>query len=151
MIVSRRKFIETAAAASAVTMIPHESPADTIGRADLTQFVNIAIGTGGFGHTFPAATVPFGAVQLGPDTGDYDWNHRSGYHYDDETILGFSHTHLSGTGVGDMLDFRVMPGYVPKAGEPVTPASFASQFSHVRRAHRAWLLFRGSSQSLYPS
>src|SRR5215469_18734834 len=72
---------------------------------DLTKFVKIAIGTGGHGHTYPGATVPFGAVQLSPDTYNKGWDWCSGYHYSDDSIMGFSHTHLSGTGVGDMLDF----------------------------------------------
>jgi predicted alpha-1,2-mannosidase len=80
---------------------------------DLTRFVKIAIGTGGHGHTYPGATVPFGAVQLSPDTYNKGWDWCSGYHYSDDSIMGFSHTHLSGTGVGDMLDFLLMPGTGP--------------------------------------
>lgn len=67
------------------------------------------IGTGGHGHTYPGATAPFGMVQLSPDTRIDDWDGCSGYHYSDSTILGFSHTHLSGTGVGDYGDIRIMP------------------------------------------
>lgn len=63
---------------------------------DLTKFVKIAIGTGGHGHTYPGATVPFGAVQLSPDTYNKGWDWCSGYHYSDDSIMGFSHTHLSG-------------------------------------------------------
>ncbi|OUR81033.1 alpha-mannosidase [Colwellia psychrerythraea] len=77
---------------------------------DVLDFVDPFIGTGGHGHTFPGATVPFGMVQLSPDNltkSRWDWT--SGYHYSDETLLGFSHTHLSGTGVGDLLDILVMP------------------------------------------
>ncbi|HEY1213229.1 MAG TPA: GH92 family glycosyl hydrolase, partial [Bryobacteraceae bacterium] len=88
------------------------------------------IGTGGYGHCFPAATAPFGAVQLGPDTGDHDWDHCSGYHHRDRRILGFSHTHLSGTGVGDMQDFRFMPAY-PEDVISSDPRSFAAEFSHT--------------------
>jgi predicted alpha-1,2-mannosidase len=77
---------------------------------DLTRFVKIAIGTGGHGHTYPGATVPFGAVQLSPDTYNKGWDWCSGYNYSDDSIMGFSHTHLSGTGIGDMLDFLLMPG-----------------------------------------
>ena len=73
------------------------------------KHVKLAIGTGGHGHCYPGATVPFGAVQLSPDTGVRDWDHCSGYHYKDDAILGFSHTHLSGTGCIDMLDFLLMP------------------------------------------
>jgi len=80
---------------------------------DLTQFVKIRIGTGGHGHTYPGATVPFGMVQLSPDTYNVGWDWCSGYHYSDSSIMGFSHTHLSGTGVGDMLDVLLMPGTGP--------------------------------------
>lgn len=61
---------------------------------DLTDLVNVFLGTGGHGHTFPGATVPFGAVQLSPDTGIRDWDWSSGYHHGDKTLMGFSHTHL---------------------------------------------------------
>lgn len=75
----------------------------------LTNYVDPFIGTGGHGHTYPGATLPFGMVQLSPDTRINDWDGCSGYHYSDSTILGFSHTHLSGTGVGDYGDIRFMP------------------------------------------
>ncbi len=78
-------------------------------KRDFVDYVNPFIGTGGHGHTFPGATVPFGMVQLSPDTKTDDWDHCSGYHYSDSTILGFSMTHLSGTGVGDYGDFRFVP------------------------------------------
>ena len=71
--------------------------------------VNVFQGTGGHGHTYPGATVPFGMMQLSPDTYIDDWDWCSGYHADDNSIMGFSHTHLSGTGCGDLLDFLVMP------------------------------------------
>ncbi|MFY7728264.1 MAG: GH92 family glycosyl hydrolase [Flavobacterium sp.] len=77
---------------------------------DLTHFVNPFIGTGGHGHTFPGATVPFGMVQLSPDTRvDGSWDGCSGYHYSDEVIYGFSHTHLNGTGCSDYGDIMLMP------------------------------------------
>ncbi len=77
---------------------------------DVLSYVNPFIGTGGHGHTFPGATVPFGMVQLSPDNLTKErWDWTSGYHYSDNTLLGFSHTHLSGTGVGDLLDILVMP------------------------------------------
>ena len=68
---------------------------------DYTRYVNPFIGTGGHGHTFPGAVVPFGMVQLSPDTRGADWDGSSGYHYSDDVIYGFSHTHLSGTGIPD--------------------------------------------------
>ena len=74
-----------------------------------TDYVDPFIGTGGHGHTFPGATVPFGMVQLSPDNPAKGWDWTSGYHYSDSVLLGFSHTHLSGTGVGDLLDILIMP------------------------------------------
>lgn len=71
--------------------------------------VNPFIGTGGHGHTYPGATLPFGMVQLSPDTRLEGWDGCSGYHYTDSIIYGFSHTHLSGTGVGDYGDVLIMP------------------------------------------
>ncbi|RAN76987.1 alpha-mannosidase [Bacillus sp. SRB_336] len=77
--------------------------------ADLTRHVDVFIGTGGHGHTFPGASLPFGMVQLSPDTYNAVWDACSGYHQSNGSIMGFSHTHLSGTGIGDMLDVLVMP------------------------------------------
>ena len=74
-----------------------------------SSFVNVFIGTGGHGHTFPGATVPFGMVQLSPDTRMEGWDACSGYHNADSTIIGFTHTHLSGTGIGDYGDVLLMP------------------------------------------
>lgn len=76
----------------------------------LTQFVDPAIGTGGHGHVFLGANVPFGFVQLGPSQVVKGWDWCSGYHDSDNTIIGFSHTHLSGTGIGDLGDILVSPG-----------------------------------------
>lgn len=75
----------------------------------LNSYVNTFIGTGGHGHTYPGATMPFGMVQLSPDTRLDGWDGCSGYHYSDATIYGFSHTHLSGTGVSDYADILLMP------------------------------------------
>jgi len=101
---------------------------------DFTKFVKIAIGTGGHGHTYPGATVPFGMVQLSPDTYNDGWDWCSGYHYSDSSIMGFSHTHLSGTGASDMLDFLLMPGTGPAktiAGLRQNPGEgYRSRFSH---------------------
>ena len=105
---------------------------------DLTKSVNVFIGTGGHGHTYPGATVPFGMVQLSPDTKTSGWDWCSGYHYSDSSIMGFSHTHLSGTGVSDMLDVLVMPGTGPvftepgEAGRPGT--GYRSNFSHTNES-----------------
>ena len=73
------------------------------------KFVNTFIGTAASGNTYPGATVPFGMVQLSPDDGISGDNYCSGYNYSDRVIVGFSHTHLSGTGVGDLLDILFMP------------------------------------------
>ncbi len=96
---------------------------------DFAKHVNPFIGTGGHGHTFPGATVPYGMVQLSPDTRiDGSWDGCSGYHYDDNTIYGFSHTHLNGTGVSDYGDIMLMP----TIGEPSFDNKvYASTFSHA--------------------
>ncbi|MBR8729765.1 GH92 family glycosyl hydrolase [Porphyromonas levii] len=74
-----------------------------------TDYVDPWIGTGGHGHVFLGASVPWGMVQLGPTSITTGWDWCSGYHISDSTIIGFSHTHLSGTGIGDLLDITVMP------------------------------------------
>ncbi|MDR1808923.1 MAG: GH92 family glycosyl hydrolase [Prevotella sp.] len=75
----------------------------------LIDYVNPFIGTDGHGHTFPGAASPFGMVQLSPDTGLKGWDWCSGYHYSDSAIIGFSHTHLTGTGRSDLMDVMLMP------------------------------------------
>ncbi|WP_431157374.1 GH92 family glycosyl hydrolase [Winogradskyella poriferorum] len=75
----------------------------------LINYVNTFIGTGGHGHTYPGATLPFGMMQLSPDTRLEGWDGCSGYHYTDSYIYGFSHTHLSGTGISDYGDVLLMP------------------------------------------
>src|SRR5262245_59126252 len=84
-------------------------PNHPIALNDLTRFVDPFIGTGGHGHTFPGATLPFGMVQLSPDTRLTGWDSCSGYHDSDRGIYGFSHTHLSGTGALDYGDILMMP------------------------------------------
>lgn len=81
-----------------------QAPADR-----LTSLVDPFIGTGGHGHTFPGPSLPFGMIQPGPDTRLTGWDSSSGYHYSDNRIAGFSHTHLSGTGIPDYGDVLVMP------------------------------------------
>ena len=76
---------------------------------NLTRYVDPRIGTGGHGHVFVGANVPFGLVQLGPTSIPQEWDWTSGYHESDSTVIGFSHTHLSGTGIGDLFDVTVMP------------------------------------------
>ena len=98
------------------------------------DFVDPFIGTGGHGHTFPGATVPYGMVQLSPDTRTMGWDGCSGYHYSDSSIIGFSHTHLSGTGIGDCGDILFMPfnGDIKwKAGDEKDPdTGYRSRFTH---------------------
>ena len=71
---------------------------------DYTAFVDPYIGSGGHGHVFVGASVPFGMVQLGPQQIKDEWDWCSGYHYSDTLVIGFSHTHLTGTGIGDLGD-----------------------------------------------
>jgi len=96
----------------------------------LTDLVNPFIGTGGHGHTFPGAVLPFGMVQLSPDTRiDGSWDGCSGYHYSDSIIYGFSHTHLSGTGCSDWGDVMLMP----MKKDPILDNKFySSAFSHAQ-------------------
>ncbi|MCQ9637199.1 GH92 family glycosyl hydrolase [Chryseobacterium sp. WG23] len=99
-----------------------------ISAQNYSQYVNPFIGTGGHGHTFPGAIVPFGMVQLSPDTRiDGSWDGCSGYHYSDSVIYGFSHTHLNGTGVSDYGDIMLMP----TMGNPsLDSKDYSSKFSH---------------------
>ncbi len=103
--------------------------------------VNPFIGTGGHGHTYPGAAIPFGMVQLSPDTRIDSWDGCSGYHYSDGTILGFSHTHLSGTGVGDYGDVRLMPATGEVLWNPGdennTQNGYRSKFSHEHEIAQA--------------
>lgn len=95
---------------------------------DYYKYINPMIGTDGTGHTFPGATAPFGMVQLSPDTKiDGSWEGCSGYHYSDNVIYGFSHTHLNGTGVSDYGDILLMP----TMGKPsLDNKEYSSIFSH---------------------
>ena len=102
---------------------------DSINKPDYTQYVNPMIGTGGHGHTFPGATLPFGMVQVSPDTRiDGSWDGCSGYHYNDKTIYGFSHTHLSGTGCSDYGDIMLMP---MMGAANSSRKVYSSKFSHI--------------------
>jgi predicted alpha-1,2-mannosidase len=156
--VSRRTFLEVlslAAAGSALdpklALAAPAAPAQASAAPasdDLTQFVNVRIGTGGHGHTYPGATVPFGAVQLSPDTYTKGWDWCSGYYADVNSpldkplapstplsIMGFSLTHLSGTGCGDMLDVLIMPNVGQVKLDPGTRENpelgYRSRFSHA--------------------
>lgn len=81
----------------------------TTNSVKLTDYVNPKIGSGGHGHVFVGASMPYGMVQLGPTSFPQTWDWCSGYHDSDSTIIGFSHTHLSGTGIGDLFDVTMMP------------------------------------------
>ncbi|MCD6065272.1 MAG: putative hybrid glycoside hydrolase, group 92(-20) family protein precursor [Bacteroidetes bacterium] len=101
------------------------------------SFVNPFIGTGWHGHTFPGAVVPFGMVQLSPDTRiDGSWDGCSGYHYNDSLIYGFSHTHLSGTGCSDFGDILLMP--MPGTAS-ADNKKYASEFKHTNEKASAGL------------
>lgn len=115
--------------------------------ADHTKWVDPFIGTGGDGHTFPGAVAPFGMVQLSPDTAALKrgvdpqheiYKHSGGYHYDDKTIVGFSHTHFSGTGHSDLGDLLLMPATGDVKLSPGTqndPTSgYRSRFSHDKES-----------------
>lgn len=110
------------------------------GQQSLTRYVDPYIGTGFHGHVFMGANVPFGAVQLGPVNMSQGWDWCSGYHISDSTIVGFSHTHLSGTGIGDLGDILLMPatGTVkPQRGRLGDYASgYYSLFSHEEEQSR---------------
>ncbi len=97
-------------------------------QTNYAKLVNPFIGTGGHGHTYPGATAPHGMVQLSPDTRLEGWDGCGGYHYDDNYMYGFSHTHLSGTGIPDYCDILVMP----MAGKPSPDNKiYGSNFSHA--------------------
>ena len=102
--------------------LPQDGQADSM---ELLKYVNPFIGTGGHGHTYPGATAPFGMVQLSPDTRLEGWDGCSGYHYSDSLIYGFSHTHLSGTGVSDYGDILLQP-YMRRAF--LNPEGYAAPF-----------------------
>ena len=100
----------------------------------LISYVDPYIGSGGHGHVFVGASVPFGAVQLGPENIFSGWDWCSGYNYTDSIITGFSHTHLSGTGIPDLGDVLIMPytGEVRwnKGSRKNIDTGYASHYSH---------------------
>lgn len=133
-------------------LIPGLRAAAQTAPENLSQYVKPIIGTQRMGHTYPGATVPFGMVQLSPDTdtlpyemnGKYNkdvYKYCAGYQYDDKTIVGFSHTHFSGTGHSDLGDFLVMPtvGELKlNPGQAHQPRSgFRSAFSHTNETAEA--------------
>jgi predicted alpha-1,2-mannosidase len=105
----------------------------------LTEFVNPFIGTGYHGHTFPGAAYPFGQIQLSPDNGTQGWDWCSGYHYSDSILAGFSHLHLSGTGIGDLADISFLPvtsEVVFKEGEKNQEfvSRYAGKYKHINES-----------------
>jgi predicted alpha-1,2-mannosidase len=128
----------TAALTLAACSSPAEKPlqpavvAQVATQSDVLKYVDPFIATGGHGHTFPGAVVPFGMVQLSPDNKSKGWDWTSGYHYSDSELLGFSHTHLSGTGVGDLLDILVLPFHGDYAAALKSPAGRpVATYSHA--------------------
>ena len=108
------------------------------GEKSLTSYVNPMVGTDGHGHTFPGAIVPFGMIQPSPDTRLEGWDGCSGYHYSDDTIYGFSHTHLSGTGCEDYGDVLLMPvSGAWKAESGAWREDYKSHFSHENEVAKA--------------
>ena len=100
----------------------------------ITAYVNPFIGTDGHGHCFPGAILPFGGIQLSPDNPRNGWDWTSGYHYSDSIISSFSHTHLSGTGIGDLQDIRFLPvSTTPDTS--ISPAAYI-QSGYARFSHR---------------
>ena len=104
--------------------------------ADYAHKVNTLIGTDYTGNTYPGAQAPFGMVQLSPDNGIPGWDRIAGYFYPDSTIAGFSHTHLSGTGAGDLYDISFLPITLP-AREAEPPLGIHSRFSHTNETAHA--------------
>lgn len=143
---SRDWALNTVAFISLLTVMPmltHAEESSAIQVNDVTQWVDPFIGTGGDGHTFPGAVVPFGMVQLSPDTAAVSrgvdpqseiYKHSAGYHYDDKTITGFSHTHFSGTGHSDLGDLLIMPmtgkAHTEPGSESDPDSGYRSRFNH---------------------
>ncbi len=110
-----------------------EKPAESQPQIDYTQWVNPFIGSDYHGHVFVGANVPFGAVQLGPNNPTQGWDWCSGYHYSDSLLIGFAHTQLSGTGIGDLGDILFMPlagDYTPAISEE-NPYHWQAKYTHA--------------------
>ena len=105
----KKKFITLSICASLFAGYSCSSPQADDACQDLTQYVDPYIGSGGHGHVFVGANVPYGLVQLGPASIPQEWDWTSGYHISDSTVIGFPHMHLSGTGIGDLFDITLMP------------------------------------------
>ena len=128
-------FLAVGGALASISLAGCRNTADDAA-ADLTLYVNPMIGTDFTGNTYPGAQVPFGMVQLSPDNGLPGWDRISGYFYPDSTIAGFSHTHLDGTGAGDLYDISFLPVILP-ARTAEAPLGVHSRFSHDRETATA--------------
>jgi predicted alpha-1,2-mannosidase len=130
--------LRTLSALSVASAIALLSTAFGVERDDHASFVDPFIGTGGHGHTYPGAAMPFGMVQLSPDTRLTGWDGCSAYHFSDDVVYGFSHTHLSGTGCSDYGDILLMPTVgrvlLERGGPDDTSAGYCSRFSHDRES-----------------
>ena len=113
----------------------------------LVDSVDPFIGTGGHGHNYPGAVLPFGMIQLSPDNGTQGWDWCSGYHYSDSVIVGFSHTHLSGTGIGDLCDISMMPSVGKTLDSVMTPSGFSHNEENATPGYYSVLLKEFGIQS----
>ncbi|MEZ4800654.1 MAG: glycoside hydrolase family 92 protein, partial [Flavobacteriales bacterium] len=127
-----RRILALATAILSLATISQKSLAQNIVPvgSELTNYVNPFVGTDAHGHTYPGATVPFGMVQLSPDTRLEGWDGCGGYHYSDSIVYGFSHTHLQGTGVSDYGDVLFMPTNGKTVPAEHWRDSYKSKFSH---------------------
>ena len=133
-------FRQAVALLSGALLLPlagcSEKTGNDVPQQELTQYVRPLVGTAGFGNTYPGAQIPFGGIQMSPDTDFDDYDVAAGYKYDHPTLLGFSLTHLSGTGIPDLGVFLFMPGVGEIKFEPGThedpDAGYRSRFSHDR-------------------
>ena len=115
---NNKLFITAAIAFGLAHTAVSMAAADNASKANFATKVNTLIGTDYTGNTYPGAQTPFGMVQLSPDNGLPGWDRIAGYFYPDSTIAGFSHTHLSGTGAGDLYDISFLPVTLPLNDAP---------------------------------
>lgn len=136
MTMSLRPQIWLSLLLSLVALVSCRSSSDDATHEPLHRSVDPLIGTDWVGNTFPGASLPWGMVQLSPDNGLPGWDRIAGYYYPDSTIAGFSHTHLSGTGAGDLYDIS----FLPTVGKPLVdslPLGLHARFSHAREEAHA--------------
>ena len=126
---------------SALTLPAQRKQSLSTQRTPLAQRVNTLIGTDWVGNVYPGASAPFGMVQLSPDNGRAGWDYIAGYFYPDSTIAGFSHTHLSGTGAGDLYDISFLPITLPALDDSLIPSTSQTKEQapigiHARFSHK---------------